>query len=39
MLLVTVITGGVLVGANVIAIAPALVATRSKAGDLFSPLE
>ena len=31
--------GGVLVGANVIAIAPALVATRSKPGDLLRPLD
>ena len=33
-LLIAAITVGVLVGANVIAIAPALVATRSKPGDL-----
>jgi len=38
-LLTAAITAGVLVGANVIAIAPALVATRSKAGDLLRPLD
>jgi hypothetical protein len=38
-LLTVAITAGVLVGANVIAIAPALVATRSKAGDLLRPLD
>jgi hypothetical protein len=38
-LLVAAITVGVLVGANVIAIAPALVATRSKAADLLRPLD
>ena len=38
-LLTAAITVGVLVGANVIAIAPALVATRSKPGDLLRPLD
>jgi len=38
-LLTAAITLGVLLGANVIAIAPALVATRSKAGDLLRPLD
>ncbi len=38
-LLVSAITVGVLVVANVIAIAPALVATRSKAADLLRPVE
>ncbi len=39
LLLTGAITVGVLVGANVIAIAPAWVATRSKAGDLLRPLD
>ncbi len=38
-LLTAAITAGVLVGANFIAIAPALVATRSKPGDLLRPLD
>ena len=38
-LLIAAITVGVLVGANVIAIAPALLATRSKPGDLLRPLD
>jgi ABC-type antimicrobial peptide transport system permease subunit len=38
-LLTAAITAGVLVSANVIAIAPALVATRSKPGDLLRPLD
>ena len=38
-LLTAAITVGVLVGANVIAIAPALVATRSKPGDLLRPVD
>ena len=38
-LLVAAITVGVLVVANVIAIAPALVAARSKPGDLLRPLD
>jgi hypothetical protein len=38
-LLTTAIALGVLVGANVIAIAPALVATRSKPGELLRPLD
>ncbi len=38
-LLIAAITVGVLVGANVIAIAPALVATRSKAADLLRPAD
>ena len=38
-LLTVAITAGVLVGANVIAIAPALVATRSRPGDLLRPLD
>jgi hypothetical protein len=38
-LLTAAITGGVLLSANVIAIAPALVATRSKPGDLLRPLD
>jgi len=38
-LLTAAITVGVLVGANVIAIAPALAATRSKSGDLLRPLD
>ena len=38
-LLTVAIAVGVLVGANVIAIAPALVATRSKAADLLRPLD
>jgi len=38
-LLTAAITVGVLVGANVIAIAPALVAARSKPGDLLRPLD
>ena len=38
-LLTVAIAVGVLVGANVIAIAPAWVATRSKAGDLLRPLD
>ena len=39
LLLVAAITVGVLVGANLIAIAPAWVATRSKASDLLRPVE
>ena len=39
LLLIAAITAGVLVGANVIAIAPALVAARSKPGDLLRPLD
>jgi len=38
-LLTAAITVGVLVAANVIAIAPALVATRSKPGDLLRPVD
>ena len=38
-LVVAAIAVGVLVGANVIAIAPAWVATRSKAGELLRPLD
>ncbi len=38
-LLIAGISIGVLVGANLIAIAPALVATRSKPGDLLRPLD
>ncbi len=38
-LLTAAITAGVLVGANVIAIAPALVAARSKPGELLRPLD
>jgi hypothetical protein len=38
-LLTAAITGGVLLSANVIAIAPALVATRSKPADLLRPLD
>ncbi len=38
-LLTAAITVGVIVGANVIAIAPALVAARSKPGDLLRPLD
>jgi hypothetical protein len=38
-LLIAVISVGVLVGANAIAIAPAWVATRSKPGDLLRPLD
>ncbi|HXB37443.1 MAG TPA: FtsX-like permease family protein [Acidimicrobiales bacterium] len=38
-LLTAAITAGVLVSANVIAIAPALIATRSKPGDLLRPLD
>ncbi len=39
LLLTAAIAAGVLVVANVIAIAPALVATRSKPGDLLRPLD
>jgi hypothetical protein len=39
LLLVAAITVGVLVGANLIAIAPAWVATRSKASDLLRPVD
>ena len=39
LLLTAAITAGVLVGANVIAITPALVATRSKPGDLLRPVD
>ena len=39
LLLTAAITAGVLVGANVIAIVPALVAARSKPGDLLRPLD
>ncbi len=38
-LLVAAITVAVLIGANIIAIAPALVATRSRPADLLQPLE
>ena len=38
-LVVAAIAVGVLIGANVIAIAPAWVATRSKAGELLRPLD